>query len=61
MKKQISCPHFEKKSLSNSVYNFKLIDSELNLCIPCYKKLIKQIKKQDTFEQQLKSGDKNGI
>jgi len=52
--KQLSCPHWEKESLKRSVYTYKLIDSELNLCLKCERKLYKDILNQKEVEKESK-------
>jgi hypothetical protein len=54
MKRQINCKHFLEESKKTSVYSYKLINAELNLCKSCEKKLRKEILEQMSFEEQLK-------
>lgn len=53
MKKQINCNHFIKESKKTSVYSYKLIGAELNLCKSCEKKLRKEIIQQDKDEKEI--------
>lgn len=63
MKRQISCNHFKEEVKKTSVYEYKLIGSELNLCNKCEKKLRKQVLEQDSIEKEMdikmKEWDKN--
>ena len=52
MKRQINCIHYLKSSLKNSVYTYKLINAELNLCIKCERKLREEILKQKKIEEK---------
>lgn len=54
MVKQINCPHYLEEAKKTSVYSYKLINRELNLCKKCEKKLRKQILEQDKIEREAK-------
>lgn len=53
MKRQINCKHYLKEAKKTSVYTYKLINAELNLCVACEKKLRKEILEQDKIEKGL--------
>ena len=53
MPRQIYCGHWRKKVKKTSAYSYKLINSEINLCKGCEKKLRKQILEQDKIEREL--------
>lgn len=54
MKKELFCNHYSTEAGKNAVYTYKLIDSEINLCDRCEKKLRKQILQQIHFEDKIK-------
>ena len=51
--KQLYCKHWKKESKKTSIYIYKLIGAELNLCNACERKLRKQIFEQDKLEKEL--------
>ena len=53
MYKQLYCNHWKKDAKKTSVYGYKLIVSELNICKNCEKKLRKQILEQDKIEKEM--------
>jgi hypothetical protein len=54
MIRQINCKHYLKESKKTSVYTYKLINAELNICKNCERKLRKQILEQDKIEKEIK-------
>jgi hypothetical protein len=53
MIKQINCPHYIKESKKTSVYTYKLIGAEINLCNSCERKLRAEIIEQDKQEKEI--------
>lgn len=51
--KQINCNHYIKASKKTSVYTYKIVDAELNLCKACEKKLRKEVLEQIDAEDYL--------
>jgi hypothetical protein len=53
MKRQINCKHYLNESMKTSVYTYKIIDAELNLCKACEKKLRHEVLEQIEAEKPL--------